>query len=66
MTSIAEPVRASIVTPFRIGFAGVVLGALAGTRVLVRLPNRAVRRFFLVVLAVLGVEMVWRGLAGMG
>jgi uncharacterized protein len=45
---------------------GVVLGALAGTRVLVRLPNRAVRRFFLVVLAVLGVEMVWRGLAGTG
>jgi general nucleoside transport system permease protein len=29
MTSIAEPVRASIVTPFRIGVAGVVLGALS-------------------------------------
>lgn len=29
MTSIAEPVRASIVTPFRIGIAGVALGALA-------------------------------------
>src|SRR4249919_243819 len=29
MTSIAEPVRASIVTPFRIGVAGVILGALS-------------------------------------
>jgi uncharacterized membrane protein YfcA len=45
---------------------GIVLGALAGTRVLVRLPNRAVRQVFLVVLAVLGVEMIWRGLSGVG
>ena len=29
MTSIAEPIRASIVTPFRIGVAGVILGALS-------------------------------------
>jgi len=29
MTSIAEPVRASVVTPFRIGVAGIALGALA-------------------------------------
>ncbi len=43
---------------------GVVLGALLGTRLLVRLTNQAVRRFFLVVLAVLGVQMVVRGLGG--
>jgi general nucleoside transport system permease protein len=29
MTSIAEPVRAAVVTPFRIGVAGVALGALS-------------------------------------
>jgi general nucleoside transport system permease protein len=29
MTSIAEPVRASVVTPFRIGVTGIALGALA-------------------------------------
>jgi len=43
---------------------GVVIGALAGTRLLVRLSNRAVRVFFLVVLAVLAVEMVVRGIGG--
>jgi hypothetical protein len=41
---------------------GVVLGAFGGTRVLVRLSNEAVRRLFLVVLAVLGGEMVVRGI----
>jgi uncharacterized membrane protein YfcA len=41
---------------------GVSLGAFLGTRLLVRLTNQAVRRFFLVVLAVLGVEMLWRGI----
>jgi len=43
---------------------GVVIGAFIGTRVLVRLSNQAVRYFFLVVLAVLGVEMLLRGLRG--
>lgn len=43
---------------------GVVVGAFIGTRVLVRLTNRAVRYFFLVVLLVLGVEMIVRGLQG--
>jgi len=43
---------------------GILLGAFVGTRVLVRMRNEAVRRFFLVVLLVLGVEMVVRGLGG--
>ena len=45
---------------------GVTAGAFVGTRVLVRLPNPSVRRFFLVVLAVLGIEMLVRGLRGGG
>jgi uncharacterized membrane protein YfcA len=43
---------------------GIVVGAFAGTRVLVRLSNQAVRQFFLVVLLVLGVEMIMRGMRG--
>ena len=43
---------------------GILLGAFLGTRLLVRLKNQAVRRFFLVILAVLGVEMIVRGLRG--
>jgi uncharacterized membrane protein YfcA len=43
---------------------GVVLGALVGTRFLVRLTNETVRRFFLVVLVVLGIEMIFRGIRG--
>jgi uncharacterized membrane protein YfcA len=43
---------------------GVLLGALFGTRLLVRLSNQAVRRFFLVVLLLLGIEMIVRGLRG--
>jgi hypothetical protein len=43
---------------------GVSAGALAGTKVLVRLSNLAVRRFFLVVLVVLGVEMLLRAARG--
>lgn len=43
---------------------GVVLGALIGTRLLVQLSNQVVRRFFLVVLLVLGVEMIMRGVRG--
>ncbi len=41
---------------------GIVIGAFIGTRVLVRLRNEAVRRFFLVVLFVLGAQMLLRGL----
>ena len=43
---------------------GVVLGAFLGTRLLVRLTNQAIRRFFLVVLLVLAVEMIIRGVRG--
>jgi uncharacterized protein len=43
---------------------GVVGGAFIGTRVLVRVTNKAVRRFFQVVLAVLGIEMIVRGIRG--
>ncbi len=43
---------------------GILLGAYAGTKVLVRLSNQAVRWFFLVVLLVLGVEMLVRGILG--
>jgi len=43
---------------------GVLAGAFLGTRVLVRLTNQTVRRFFLVVLAILGIEMIVRGLRG--
>jgi hypothetical protein len=43
---------------------GIVIGALIGTRTLVRLQNRAVRRFFLAILALLATEMIYRGLKG--
>ena len=43
---------------------GVVAGAFLGTRLLVRLTNKSVRRFFLVILIALAVEMVVRGLHG--
>ena len=44
---------------------GVLAGAFAGTRLLVRLTNDSARRCFLGVLAVLGVEMIVRGLGGL-
>lgn len=40
---------------------GVTIGSRFGTRVLVRLTNAAVRKFFMVVLFVLGLEMILRG-----
>src|SRR5579872_6168125 len=43
---------------------GVVLGAFLGTRLLVRLSNQSVRRFFLLVLLILAVEMIVRGVRG--
>ena len=43
---------------------GVVSGAFIGTRLLVRLSNQSVRRFFLIVLLVLAVEMIVRGIRG--
>jgi hypothetical protein len=50
-----------IAAPVILGITG---GAFVGTRVLVRLSNRAVRVFFLGVLGILGVEMLVRGLRG--
>ncbi len=43
---------------------GVLAGAFVGTRVLTRLTNQSVRRFFLIILALLGVEMIVRGIVG--
>jgi uncharacterized membrane protein YfcA len=43
---------------------GILLGAFLGTRILVRISNLMVRRVFMVVLLVLGVEMIVRGLWG--
>ena len=43
---------------------GVVAGAFIGTRVLVRISNRAVRQLFLIILIVLAVEMIFRGIRG--
>jgi len=43
---------------------GILLGAFVGTRLLVRLRNQAIRRFFLIVLLALGVEMIVRGMRG--
>jgi len=43
---------------------GVVFGATLGTHLLVRLTNQMVRRIFLGVLLILGVEMIIRGMVG--
>lgn len=44
---------------------GILLGAFVGTKLLVRLTNRVVRQFFLVVLLVVGIEMLVRGIRGL-
>lgn len=43
---------------------GIAVGAFLGTRLLVRMSNQAVRRFFLFVLLILAVEMMIRGVRG--
>lgn len=43
---------------------GVVAGAFLGTRLLVRLPDVVVRKVFLVLLLVLGIEVIIRGVRG--
>jgi uncharacterized membrane protein YfcA len=43
---------------------GVLSGAFIGTRLLVRLSNRAVDRLFMILLLIIGVQMIWRGLRG--
>jgi uncharacterized protein len=58
----AGVIDAGLVAPVVLG---ILLGAYIGTKVLVRLSDRAVRGFFMVVLLVLGVEMLARGIVGM-
>jgi len=43
---------------------GILLGAFLGTRLLVRLSNRAVRYFFMVVLGILAIQMLVQGIRG--
>jgi uncharacterized protein len=43
---------------------GIVVGAILGTRVLVRISNKSVRRFFLFILIILAIEMIVRGIRG--
>jgi uncharacterized protein len=43
---------------------GIALGAFLGTRLLVRMSNQAVRRFFLFILLILAAEMIFRGVRG--
>ncbi len=43
---------------------GIAIGAFLGTRLLVRMSNLAVRRFFLFVLLILAAEMIFRGVRG--
>lgn len=46
--------------------AGVVFGTIIGSRVLVRMPERRFRRVVAIVLAALGLWMIFRGLRGDG
>src|SRR5207244_6947508 len=43
---------------------GVLAGSLLGTRVLVKAQTRSLRLVFAVVIAILGVEMIYKGLSG--
>ena len=43
---------------------GITIGAFVGTRLLVRITNQAVRRLFLAIMLILGVEMIIRGIRG--
>ena len=43
---------------------GIAIGAFLGTRLLVRMSNQAVRKFFLFILLILAVEMMVRGIRG--
>jgi uncharacterized membrane protein YfcA len=44
--------------------AGVLVGATAGSRVLGRLKNSSIRKAFVVVLAWICVQMLWKGIRG--
>jgi uncharacterized membrane protein YfcA len=43
---------------------GVLMGSLLGARVLVRARTRAIRILFAVVIALLGIEMIYNGFTG--
>ncbi len=43
---------------------GILLGTVAGTRLLLRLPGAAIRRIFVVVLILVALEMISRGIQG--
>jgi uncharacterized membrane protein YfcA len=43
---------------------GILLGTVAGTKMLLRLRGAAIRKVFLVVLIVVALQMIWRGLMG--
>jgi uncharacterized membrane protein YfcA len=44
--------------------AGVLVGATAGSRVLGKLKNSSIRKAFVVVLAWICVQMLWKGIRG--
>ncbi len=43
---------------------GILLGTVAGTKMLLRLRGTAIRKVFLVVLIVVALQMIWRGIMG--
>ena len=43
---------------------GILMGTVAGTRLLLRLRGAAIRRIFMVVLIVVALQMIWRGVQG--
>ena len=43
---------------------GILLGTVAGTRLLLHLRGAAIRKLFLVVLIVVAGQMIWRGMQG--
>jgi uncharacterized membrane protein YfcA len=43
---------------------GILIGTVAGTRLLLRLRGAAIRKVFLVVLLVVALQMIWRGVVG--
>ncbi|HEU5393311.1 MAG TPA: sulfite exporter TauE/SafE family protein [Candidatus Methylomirabilis sp.] len=43
---------------------GILLGTVAGTRLLLRLRGATIQRIFLVVLVVVAIQMIWRGIEG--
>ena len=55
----AGAIDAGLVAPV---ILGILLGSYLGTKILVRLSNRAIHWFFMVVLLILGLEMLVRGI----